>query len=418
MGLIDSLTMDFSDCVPYPLLSLSWSSIENTITCLSITFIRAEIGLPIQTVEPWSSSIRKINFTSCSFESIPPRAFEGLNQLEEINFISNYIRIMNSEAISKLKTLKIVRFTDSSIRNIQQNAITQLPELYMLKFEKCDIISLVSNAIHIRNEIDSTSSADECPELDVRIGPGRDNRVIGNVLQGNMESENNLILPESGARLLIYQTNISIVEESAINSNKFAFMILEKNLIIHLMEKAFNVELDNRCEISASVVRQNTIDVVASNSFAGIQNRPQAKHKTFFALINNTFNDVKKQGFRLHPGLTISEIDENMFACECPNFTWYHYAKMYPSSHTLTREQELHDLLLQTSQCTNERIKFEQFLGSCTNDTMSSMIPSNSPTVDPNTENTNMHISDASANHYFPCIVIVNVLFQIILFVN
>lgn len=324
--------------------------------------------------EKWQSMVRKIEFVDCIFDYIPGRAFEGLVQLEELRFINNYIGSVHSYAISNLQNLLTLEISDSYMVDIEQFAISGLPNLLELAFVRCEITTIMSDAVHNLRTPDLPSETD-CPEIDIRFSGNRDGRLMGDVLERSLKSTENLPLPEFGPRLLFYRNNISVIENSAIESNSFAFIIFAGTHIVNLGEKALNVELSNQCEISALMVVQNVIDNIGSDSFASVQSRLQATHKTYFVMTNNTFSSVSENAFRFHPTLEVFSVADNKFSCECINFRWHYYSSMAPTSMSTIRQHEIEGKLTSSGKCQGQDANVDSFLSTCTKDDYSTGRP-------------------------------------------
>ena len=308
------------------------------------------------------SFVKTIIFSKCIFDTIPGGAFEGLDKLEHIVFVNNYIRVLDSYSISNLNQLFFLEIDNSNISSIESNAMSGIPNLEEISILRSTIGSMKHNSIHIMRTPDSTAVKACELKIDLRTGEGRDARVMEDVMARNFEITNNLPIPEFGARLLIYGTNISVIEKSAVESDIFSFVIVTGSNFETIAQNAFNIELSNQCEISAFMVVQNDIQKIEPKVFAQIKSKLENEHKTYMVMINNTFRSVEVGGFKFDPSMEIFNLEENKFVCECLYFLWNYVSKNL----TRTSDAKIYDQnITNTATCIKDGIEVNKFLSTC-----------------------------------------------------
>ena len=295
------------------------------------------------------------------------RAFEGLTQLEEIRFEHSHLWNISSYAISNLQNLKILGFIGSTIHNVEGHAISELPNLQQLVFNQCNIGEFDTKAIHILRTRNLPITSD-CHATTRGNNNNHDERVMKNMMDRSRLSPTDNHLPVNGSRLIFYNSNISTIGNTAIESDIFAFLVIAGSTFTHLKENAFKVELNNQCEISLLELIQNKIEKLHADSFAHVSGKQSATHKTYFLMNNNTFDRVATNGFRFHPTLEVYMISSNKFICSCSKLHWYFASVRTATSGATTRRQMIEESLSSSSTCVSDDSKLEDFLVNCSGD--------------------------------------------------
>ncbi|XP_018011882.1 uncharacterized protein LOC108669104 [Hyalella azteca] len=352
---VDALTIDRSGCEVVSALDISWNLLEHGIGPRTVTFIGAQIILTNPPNQSWNTSISRITFERCLFDSIPPKSFEGLSRLTELRFINNYIGNVSSYSISGLPNLRTVEFADSDIVNIHTSAISDLPALFEMAFVRTSISSLADGAVKIIRTPQLPANND-CPKIDIRIPPSDR---MSDVMARSLESVDNLPLPEIGARLHFYFCNITALHPKAISSDWFSFVIFYGNRVSTFGTGAFQLTMDNQCEISAVMLVGNYFKSIQLGAVASIQKKQQANRPSYLVLTNNTFEFVAAKGFVIHPSIEVYSVADNKFVCECPNFAW-----LMSNSET-PRQQEIERNLKASATCNYNSISVTTFTDSC-----------------------------------------------------
>ncbi|KAF2354135.1 Leucine-rich repeat [Trinorchestia longiramus] len=373
---VDSLTIDRSECQSRIALDISWKGLEEGIGPRSIFFIGAQILLMPPPPQPWKSSISRIKFERCIFEYLPQDAFAGLTNLTELRFVNNYIGNISSKSIFNLPNLVTIEFSGNDIFEINSMAIGSLPRLTELAFVNSNIKNVRKNALFNLKTPGLPTNSD-CPEIDIRISSPRDERMMNDVMGRHLETVENLPLPEIGARLHFYHNNISLMEQFAITSDMFSFMIFYGNNVSYLANGAFQLEMSNQCEISAAMVVGNYFSNVRPGALAFVQGRPGNSHAIYFVMTNNTFEHVADKGFLFHPSINVYSLADNKFVCNCTFFQWLRR----PAN--TTRQQKFETDLRTSATCDYNSISIETFTSSCTYaDFTPTFIPTETPIAD------------------------------------
>lgn len=297
--------------------------------------------------------MNKITFVQCTFDKIPSEAFKGLKQLKELRFQMNYILSLNSGSIANIENLITLEFSDTNIRNIQTNAISDLANLYELSFLRCDIVGMGRKSINI---IRATGIA----------VPPNCNEIQNNFVNNHDEEMfDGIPLPKLGSRLIFHKSNISIIENSAIESNIFSFIVLTGNKIVFFAKHALNVQIQNQCDLSSLLIVDNVFENFETDSFAHVHSLQSSPETIHFLLKNNTFHIVMPNAFRLHSSLQVSAVfSKNNFICKCDHMQWYQSTELTPRTST-PHQAELEQSLVATGKCLMDGTGVKEFLSTC-----------------------------------------------------
>lgn len=322
--------------------------------------------------QPWNSAITRIDFERCTFENIPKNAFAGLKLLTELRFNNNYIERFDTDSVSDLPNLSTLEIFDSDIIDINSQAFNNLPNLFELAIVRSNISVIHTNALH-NLRVPGLPVSNDCPEIDIRINSPRDSRMMSDVMNRRLESAQNLPLPDVGARVHIYQSNISNIATGAFKTDLVSFFIFYDNKVKYLASKAFELMMSNQCEISAMMLVGNYFNSIQAGALAFSQGQQDASHATYFVMSNNTFEYVSQNGFLIHPLMEIFSIADNKFVCECSYFDWLSKTSANTRYENLLRDIE------ETSTCHTNTISVETFYDYCPKVEISTEYPMTMP---------------------------------------
>ncbi|XP_068249088.1 leucine-rich repeat and immunoglobulin-like domain-containing nogo receptor-interacting protein 3 [Palaemon carinicauda] len=315
---INKLTIDQTGCSEKA-LELTWSELESKVAPDKLVLVGALVHItPNVTKEPWTPSIRVLEFVDCNITELPEHAFRGMGHLKEVRLIRSTVDVINSDAFSNLSELQLVEVANSTITMIKDHAFNNLPALEDLAFGYSFIGSFDSGAISLKPS--QEAARERCGSVGRSMEEPKE--MIDAIMGRELSSFGNVSLPEYGTRFTLYKNNIITINSGAISTETLGFLIVGGNHILTVESEAFDMELYNECEISAALIVGNTIDNLSSWALKGLRGKDGASYQAFLALANNTFINVFDQSFLVSNNLVVFAVEENQFGCTCDNTGW------------------------------------------------------------------------------------------------